>query len=85
MEALWSGDNYIQVIERLQYLSAEPPELRVQFLNDLMINRTIDREPINILIPIPDNYIQKQGVFEVISEEDRKIIIENEYKKLSLL
>ena len=72
VEALWSGDNYIQVIERLQYLSAEPPELRVQFLNDLMINRTIDREPINILIPIPDNYIQKQGVFEVISEKKEK-------------
>ena len=72
MEGLWSGDNYIQVIERLQFLAAEPPELRVQFLNDMMINRTIDREPINVLIPIPDNYIQKQGVFEVISEQKEK-------------
>ena len=72
VEGLWSGDNYIQVIERMQFLAAEPPELRVQFLNDMMINRTIDREPINVLIPIPDNYIQKQGVFEVIGEQKEK-------------
>ena len=71
-EALWSGENYIQVIERLQILTEEPPELRVQFINDLMINRTVNREPINVLIPIPDNYIQKQGVLQVLSEQKEK-------------
>ena len=59
--------------ERLQYLAAEPPKLSVQFPNDLMITRTIT--PIRILLPIPDNYIQSQDHFEVISkvkkEEER--------------
>ena len=64
----WNGDNYIQVIERLQYLAAQPPALKVQYLNDMMINRTINQEPIHVLIPIPDNYIQKQGELEVLSE-----------------
>ena len=68
METLWSGENYIQIIERIQFLASEAPPLRVQFLNDMMINRTINNEPINILIPIPENYIQKQGVFEVLSD-----------------
>ena len=71
-EMLWNGDNYIQVIERLQFLSAQPPQLRIQYINDMMINRTIDRTPINILIPIPDNYIQKQGVLEVLAEQKEK-------------
>ena len=68
----WNGENYIQVIERLQFLTEEPPELRVQFLNDMMINRTINRDPIQVLIPIPNNYIQKQGVLEVLSEQKEK-------------
>ena len=71
-ETLWSGENYIQVIERLQILAEGPPELRVQFINDLMINRTINSEPINVLIPIPDNYIQKQAVLQVLSEQKEK-------------
>ena len=33
-----------------------------------MINRTINKEPIQVLIPIPDNYIQKQGELEVLAE-----------------
>ena len=76
----WNGENYIQVIERLQYLSAQAPALRVQFLNDMMINRTIDKEPINVLIPIPDNYIQKQAQLEVLSEPQE----EKEEKDLNL-
>ena len=68
----WNGENYIQVIERLQFLTAEPPELRVQFMNDMMINRTINRDPIQVLIPIPENFIQKQGVLEVLSEQKEK-------------
>ena len=68
----WNGENYIQVIERLQFLTDEPPELRVQFMNDMMINRTINRDPIQVLIPIPENYIQKQGVLEVLSEQKEK-------------
>ena len=55
-------------MERLQYLAAKPPELTVQFPNDMMINRTVYNGPINILIPIPENYIQKQGFFEVLPE-----------------
>ena len=65
----WNGENYIQVIERLQYLTAQPPTLKVQFLNDMMIRRTIIRDPIHILIPIPDNHIQKQEIFQVLSEQ----------------
>ena len=65
----WSDDIFIQIIERLQYLAAEPPELRVQFPNDLMIHRTLDNRPIQILVPIPDNFIQKQIQFEVLSEQ----------------
>lgn len=65
----WNGENYIQVLERLQYLSAQPPDLRIQFLNDMMINRTINIEPIQVLIPIPDNHIQKQLQLEIDSEQ----------------
>ena len=68
----WTGDIYIQIIERLQYLAAEPPLLSVQFLNDLIINRTVDNKPIQVLIPIPENFIQKQGELEVLSEEKNK-------------
>ena len=65
----WTGGIYIQIIERLQYLAAEPPELTVHFLNDIMINRTLDNNPIQILVPIPENFIQKQGDLEVLAEE----------------
>jgi hypothetical protein len=65
----WSGENYIQVIERLQYLVEPPPQLRVQFINDMMINRTLVHDPIKILIPIPDNFMQKQAVLEVLAEK----------------
>ena len=65
----WTGGIYIQIIERLQYLAAEPPELHVQFLNDMMINRTLNNNPIKILVPIPENFIQKQGYLEVLAEE----------------
>ena len=81
-EINWTEDLYIQVIERIQYLAAEPPDLSVQFLNDLIINRTIDNTPIKILIPVPDNYIQKQANLEVISnikKEEDKNINENIY------
>ena len=67
-EISWNGDIFIQIMERLQYLAAKPPELTVQFPNDMMINRTVYNGPINILIPIPENYIQKQGFFEVLPE-----------------
>lgn len=67
-EISWNDDIFIQIMERLQYLAAKPPELTVQFPNDMMINRTVYNGPINILIPIPENYIQKQGFFEVLPE-----------------
>lgn len=70
----WSiSDLFIQVMERLQYLAAEPPQLYVQFPTDLMIERTINNNPIRILIPIPDNYIQQQDHFEVIAKEVEKV------------
>ena len=34
-----------------------------------MIDRTLDNKPIHILIPVPENFIQKQGEFEVLSEQ----------------
>ena len=67
------NDLFIQVMERLQYLAAEPPQLYVQFPTDLMIERTINNNPIRILIPIPDNYIQQQDHFEVIAKEVEKV------------
>jgi hypothetical protein len=67
------SDLFIQVMERLQYLAAEPPQLYVQFPTDLMIERTINNNPIRILIPIPDNYIQQQDHFEVIAKEVEKV------------
>ena len=70
----WSiSDLFIQVMERLQYLAAESPQLYVQFPTDLMIERTINNNPIRILIPIPDNYIQQQDHFEVIAKEVEKV------------
>ena len=68
----WNGENFIQVMERLQFLTAPPPELSVQFLNDMMIKKTINTGPIHVLIPIPDNHIQKQGIVQVLSEQKEK-------------
>jgi len=68
----WSGENYIQAIERMQFLVSDPPELSVQFLNDMFINRTVNSSPIQILLPFQENYIQKQGILEVLSEEENK-------------
>ena len=75
---LWNGENYIQVIERLQYISSPAPPLCVQFLNDMMIKKTENAGPIQVLIPIPDNYIQKQGELAVLGvpkepEEEKDI------------
>ena len=68
----WTGEIFIQIIERLQYLAAEPPLLHVQFLNDVIIDRTLDNRPIQVLIPIPENFIQKQGEIQVLSEQKDK-------------
>ena len=67
--ASWTADIFIQIIERLQYLAAQPPLLHIQCLKDLMIDRTLDNKPIQVLIPIPDNFIQKQSQFEVLAEQ----------------
>ena len=70
----WSiNELLMQVMERLQYLAAGPPEPLVQFPDQLMINRTINNNPIKILIPIPDYYIQQQDHFEVLSKEVIKV------------
>ena len=45
-----------------------------------MIKRTIIIDPIHILIPIQDNYIQKQGIFQVLSEQKK----EKEEEKIEL-
>jgi len=71
-ESAWTGDIFIQVMERLQYLAAEPPDLIVQFMNDLMIDRTVDNNPIKILIPIPDNFVQQQCDLMVLSKEKKE-------------
>ena len=71
-ESAWTGDIFIQVMERLQYLAAEPPDLIVQFMNDLMIDRTVDNNPIKILIPIPDNFVQNQCDLMVLSKEKKE-------------
>ena len=78
---MWTGDIFIQVIERLQYLAMEPPELSVQFMNDMMINPTINFTPIRVLLPIPDNYIQKQAILEVRSKEEKEEEKKPEIKK----
>ena len=77
------SDLFIQVMERLQYLAAEPPQLYVQFPTDLMIERTINNNPIRILIPIPDNYIQQQDHFEVIPKEVEKVKTQAKFGYLS--
>lgn len=66
----WENDLFIQIMERLQYLAGQPPQLYVQFPTELAISRTI--VPIKVLIPIPDNYIQQQDHFEVIAKSAAK-------------
>ena len=68
----WSGDLYMQKEERLQYLPEEPPKLFVQFPDNMMIHRTISLEPIRLLIPIPENYVQSQDHFEILTNNENK-------------
>ena len=75
----WGSNLFIQIMERLQYLALGPPKLSVQFPDNLMINRTI--KPIIGLIPIPDNYIQQQDHFMVISDIQKQEQIK-EVKKI---
>ena len=63
----WSGGLYVQKREGLQYLAPESPQLYVQFPDDMMIHRTIN--PIKLLIPIPENYIQSQDHFEILTKD----------------
>ena len=72
-EISWKGCTFIQVMERMQYLAAQPPKLTIQFLNDMMIRRTVNNAPINVLIPLMENYMQRQGTLQVLSEEKEKI------------
>ena len=69
----WSGENYIQVIERMQFLVRGTPELSVQFLNDMIINATEKKGPIHILLRIPDFHVVKQDDLEIISTEEDKL------------
>jgi hypothetical protein len=85
VENLWTGENHVQVIERMQFLITDPPELSVQFLNDMMINRTENNNPIQVLLPIPDNYIQKQQELAVIADEKDKIISEESEDEQEIL
>ena len=68
----WSGENYTQVIERMQFLVRGTPELSVQFLNDMIINATEKKGPIHILLRIPDFHVVKQDDLEIISTEEDK-------------
>ena len=69
----WSGENYTQVIERMQFLVRGTPELSVQFLNDMIINATEKKGPIHILLRIPDFHVVKQDDLEIISTEEDKL------------
>lgn len=90
LQIKWDCELFIQIIERLQYLAAEPPKLYAQFPDDMMIHRTINNAPIRILIPIPDYYVQQQDHFEVLSKsickfgylekEQLEILIDNKKK-----
>ena len=64
----WDYELFIQVIERIQYLAAEPPKLFVQFPDDMLIHRAVNNTKIRLLIPLPDNYVQQQDHFEVLSK-----------------
>ena len=68
----WSGENYTQVIERMQFLVRGSPQLSVQFLNDMIINATEKNGPIHVLLRIPDFHIIKQDGLEIISTEEDK-------------
>jgi len=69
----WSGENYTQVIERMQFLVRGTPQLSVQFLNDMIINATEKKGPIHILLRIPDFHVVKQDDLEIISTEEDKL------------
>ena len=75
----WSGDLIIQKREGLQYFAPESPQLFVQFPDDMMIHRTINLSPIRILVPIPENFVQSQDHFEILT----KGVESKSYKDLS--
>ena len=75
----WSGVLYMQKREGLQYLAPEGPQLYVQFPDNMMIHRTINLNPIKILVPIPDNLVQSQDHFEILT----KGVVSKSYKDLS--
>lgn len=64
----WSGALFMQKRERLQYLAPEDPQLFVQFPDNMMIHRTINLNPIRILLPIPDYFVQSQDHFEIVTK-----------------
>jgi hypothetical protein len=74
----WSGENYTQVIERMQFLVRGRQELSVQFLNDMIINATQKKGPIHILLRIPDFHMVKQDDLEIISTEEDKLKMKKE-------
>ena len=76
---LWSGALYMQEREGLQYLAAEGPQLFVQFPDNMMIHRTINLNPIRILVPIPENFVQSQDHFEILT----KGVASKSYKDLT--
>ena len=77
--ALWSGGLFMQKREGLQYLAPEGPRLFVQFPDDMIIHRTINLNPIRILVPIPENFVQSQDHFEILA----KGVESKSYKDLS--
>ena len=91
---LWSGALYMQEREGLQYLAAEGPQLFVQFPDNMMIHRTINLNPIRILVPIPENFVQSQDHFEILTkgvasksykdltQDNFNILIEQKKKKI---
>jgi hypothetical protein len=51
----------------------------VQFPDDMIIHRTINLNPIRILVPIPENFVQSQDHFEILA----KGVESKSYKDLS--
>ena len=51
----------------------------------MMINKTENNNPIQVLLPIPDNYIQKQQELAVIADEKDKIISEESEDEQEIL
>ena len=80
----WSGENYTQVIERMQFLVRGRQELSVQFLNDMIINATQKKGPIHILLRIPDFHMVKQDDLEIISTEEDKLKMKKEETDIEL-